>query len=111
MLRQIHGPLQIIYEGTLETPIMLTETLNTWRVADAVVRLSPRPHGARAKLPYVVVGETNGGYLTDNLGRHVGAEQVFEALDAARSHSGRVQVQEGNVGGGTSMTGYGFRGV
>ena len=31
------GLPQIIYEGTLETPIMLTETLNTWRVADAVV--------------------------------------------------------------------------
>jgi D-aminopeptidase len=104
------GLPQIIYEGTLETPIMLTETLNTWRVADAVVdyhrdRMGLEPHSLN-----VVVGETNGSYLTDNLGRHVGAKQVFEALDAARSPAGRGPVQEGNVGGGTPMTGYGFKG-
>ena len=104
------GLSQIIYEGTLETPIMLTETLNTWRVADAVVDYHRDRMGLEPRSLNVVVGETNGGYLTDNLGRHVGAEQVFEALDAARSQSGRGQVQEGNVGGGTSMTGYGFKG-
>jgi D-aminopeptidase len=104
------GLPQIINEGTIETPIMLTETLNTWRVADAVVdyhceRLNLQPRSLN-----VVVGETNGSYLTDNLGRHVGAKQVFEALDIARSPAGRGVVPEGNVGGGTPMTGYGLKG-
>jgi D-aminopeptidase len=35
---------------------------------------------------------------------------VFEALDIARSPKGRGSVPEGNVGGGTPMTGYGFKG-
>ncbi|MFA5869646.1 MAG: P1 family peptidase [Candidatus Bathyarchaeia archaeon] len=104
------GLPQIIYEGTLETPIMLTETLNTWRVADAVVDYHRDRMGLEPRSLNVVVGETNGGYLTDNLGRHVGAEQVFEALDTARSPGGRGPVPEGNVGGGTPMTGYGFKG-
>ena len=104
------GLPQIIYEGTLETPIMLTETLNTWRVADAVVDYHRDRMGLEPRSLNVVVGETNGGYLTDNLGRHVGAKQVFEALDAARSQTGRGPVQEGNIGGGTPMTGYGFKG-
>jgi len=104
------GLMQIIYEGVLETPIMLTETLNTWRVADAVIDY----HRDRMKLEprsiNTVVGETNGSYLTNNLGRHVGAKHVFEALDIARSPKGRNKVAEGNVGGGTPMTGYGFKG-
>ncbi|HIH89136.1 TPA: S58 family peptidase [Candidatus Bathyarchaeota archaeon] len=104
------GLPQIIYEGTLETPIMLTETLNTWRVADAIVDYHRDRLGLQPRSLNVVVGETNGGYLTDNLGRHIGVEQVFEALDIARSPAGRGKVQEGNVGGGTPMTGYGFKG-
>ena len=104
------GLPQIIYEGTLETPIMLTETLNTWRVADAVVDYHRERLGLEPQSLNVVVGETNGGYLTDNLGRHVGKEHVFEALDIARSPAGRGKVPEGNVGGGTPMTGYGFKG-
>jgi D-aminopeptidase len=104
------GLPQIIYEGSIETPIMLTETLNTWRVADAVLdyqqeRLGPSPRSLN-----IVVGETNGGYLTNNFGRHVGVKNVYEALDIARSPAGLGKVQEGNVGGGTPMTGYGFKG-
>jgi D-aminopeptidase len=104
------GLPQIIYEGVLETPIILTETLNTWRVADAVVDYHLERLGIEFKSLNVVVGETNGSYLTDNLSRHVGREHVFEAIDIARSPSGRGRVPEGNVGGGTPMTGYGFKG-
>jgi D-aminopeptidase len=104
------GLPQIMNEGTLETPIMLTETLNTWRVADAVVDYHRERLGLEMQSLNVVVGETNGGYLTDNLGRHVRKNHVFEALDVARSPIGRVKVLEGNVGGGTPMTSYGFKG-
>jgi len=95
------GLPQIIYEGVLETPIVLTETLNTWRVADAVVDYHVERMGISPTSLNVVVGETNGSYLTDNIRRHVGREHVFEALDIARSASGRGRVLEGNVGGGT----------
>jgi D-aminopeptidase len=104
------GLPQIINEGTIETPIMLTETLNTWRVADAVVDYHHERLNLKPRSLNVVVGETYGGYLSDNLGRQVGAKHVFEALDIARSSAGRGVVPEGNVGGGTPMTGYGLKG-
>jgi L-aminopeptidase/D-esterase-like protein len=53
-----------------------------------------------------VVGETWDGWLNDLNGFHVGKEHAFEALDAARP--GRVP--EGNVGGGTGMICYEFKG-
>lgn len=31
------GLLQVMHMGVIETPILLTDTLNTWRVADAVL--------------------------------------------------------------------------
>jgi len=104
------GLPQVRFEGDIETPIMLTETLNTWRVADAVLDYLKEAYGIAPGSLNPVVGETNGGFLTDNFGRHVGKEQVFEALDRARSPKGRGPVPEGNVGGGTPMTGYGFKG-
>jgi len=104
------GLPQIMYEGVLEVPILLTETLNTWRVADSVLDYFEERYGGAPRSLNVVVGETNGSYLTRNFGRNVGREQVFEAIDTARSDGGMGPVPEGNVGGGTPMTGYGFKG-
>ena len=104
------GLPQIMLEGVIETPILLTETLNTWRVADSVLDYFEERHGGAPTSLNVVVGETNGSYLTRNFGRHIGKEQVFEAIDLARSQKGRGPTLEGNVGGGTPMTGYGFKG-
>lgn len=53
-----------------------------------------------------VVGETWDGMLNDINGRHVKPEHVWEALDKAKGGP----VQEGNVGGGTGMALYGFKG-
>ena len=104
------GLPQVMLEGVIETPILLTETLNTWRVADAVLDYFKERHGLEPTSINPVVGETNGSHLTENFGRHVGKEHVFEALDVAMSAEGRGRVPEGNVGGGTPMTGYGFKG-
>lgn len=104
------GLPQIMLEGAIETPILLTETLNTWRVADSVLDYYDERFGGAPRSLNVVVGETNGSYLTRNLGRHIGKEQVFEAIDGARSREGRGPTPEGNVGCGTPMTGYGFKG-
>jgi len=104
------GLTQIGFEGNIETPVLLTETLNTWKVADASVDYWMHGYGFKPFSVNTVVGETNGGYLTDNYGRHVGREMVFEAIDEARSKKGLGAVEEGNVGGGTPMSGYGFKG-
>ncbi|PHR13668.1 MAG: aminopeptidase [Aequorivita sp.] len=53
-----------------------------------------------------VVAETWDGLLNDINGLHVKKEDVFKALDSASSGS----IAEGNVGGGTGMALYGFKG-
>jgi D-aminopeptidase len=53
-----------------------------------------------------VVAETWDGYLNDIEGFHVTAETAVAALDNARSGP----VEEGNVGGGTGMVCFGFKG-
>ena len=53
-----------------------------------------------------VVAETYDGYLNDTHGFHVKEEHVFAALESAKSGA----VAEGNVGGGTGMRCFGFKG-
>jgi L-aminopeptidase/D-esterase-like protein len=53
-----------------------------------------------------VVAETYDGWLNDINGFHIEAEHVFEALERATSGP----VAEGNVGGGTGMICYEFKG-
>lgn len=97
--------------GEIETPIALTNTLNVWRVADAVVDYMLRANPAigidlHTGTVNPVVGECNDGYLNDIQGRHVTLAHVFAALEAA---SGGVVV-EGAVGAGTGTTCYGWKG-
>ena len=102
------GLSQILFEGRIETPIMLTETLNTYRVADSVIDYYADIMGYRPRSLNALVGETNGGYLTDNFVRAVTKKHVYEAIEKARKGSGRPE--EGSVGAGSPMTGYGFKG-
>ena len=102
------GLSQVLFEGRIETPIMLTETLNTYRVADAVIDYYPDIMGDKIHTINSLVGETNGSYLTNNFVRAVTKEHVYEAIEVARKGSGRPE--EGSVGAGTPMTGYGFKG-
>ena len=104
------GLLQVIHMGVIETPILLTDTLNTWIVADALLDYMYEVVGVKAISINPVVGETNGSYLNDSIGRHVRKQHVFEALQRAYSSSGTGPVEEGNVGGGTPMPGFEFKG-
>lgn len=104
------GLSQIIYEGNIETPIMLTETLNTYRVADHVIDYYHEVLDSPVRSLNAVVGETNGAYLTDNKQRNIGKQHVYQAINIARSKKGQGPVPEGNVGAGTPMTGFGFKG-
>ena len=95
--------------GQIETPIALTNTLNVWRVADALVdhALGRNPEiGIRTGTVNPVVAECNDGYLNDIQGRHVRAEHVLQAIATAAPGA----VVEGAVGAGTGTTCYGWKG-
>jgi len=101
---------QVRHMGILETPILSTDTWNVWRVADALFDYMFERFDVKPITVNPVVGETQGRFLNDSWGRHVGKKEVYNAVDKARSPSGRKAVEEGNVGGGTPMSGYGFKG-
>jgi len=91
--------------GTLETPILLTNTLNVGRAADALisemVAQDPEIWSLNA-----LVGECNDSYLNAIHERVIGPTDVREALTSA--HGGPVP--EGCVGAGTGTSCYGFKG-
>ncbi len=89
--------------GVISSPLCLTNTSNVGLVFDALQALQPRDEFP-AGVP--VVGETWDAFLNDTEGRHVHGEHVRQALDDARGGP----VPEGNVGGGTGMICYGFKG-
>ena len=101
---------QVRQSGAIETPILSTDTWNVWKVADALFEYMFEKYDVKPISVNPVVGETQGRYLNDSRGRHVGKKEVYEALEKARSPEGKGPVEEGNVGGGTPMTGFGFKG-
>jgi D-aminopeptidase len=101
------GATQLSELGEIETPILLTGTLNVWRVADALVDTllaSPGLEGVRSINP--VVGETNDGWLSDIRARPVGAAEVRAALRSAAEGP----IGEGSVGAGTGTRALGWKG-
>jgi len=95
--------------GNLEVPIVLTNTLNVPLVADAVIQwsLEKNPEiGIKTGTVNPVVGEVNDGTLNDIQGRHVTKEDVFQAINSAKSGP----VEEGAVGAGTGSTCMSFKG-
>ncbi len=98
------GLMQIAETGRLETPILLTGTLNVWRAADALIdwilERNPRVYSVSP-----TVMECSPHVFDDVAGRHVGRREVFAAL--ARAKPGPVE--EGNVGGGTGLSSFGFK--
>jgi D-aminopeptidase len=96
--------------GTLSGPVAITNTHSVGVVRDALIAYEAEARAADGvtghwwSLP--VVAETYDGGLNDINGMHVTAEHVRRALAAAVSGP----VAEGNVGGGTGMVCYGFKG-
>ncbi len=106
---EMTGTTWIEESGFLEGPVMITNTHSVGVVRDAVIqwRIKSGPPDASGywwSLP--VVAETYDGGLNDINGFHVKERHAFEALDGARGGA----VPEGNVGGGTGMVCYGFKG-
>lgn len=100
---------QVHEMGFIEGPIMLTNSLNVARVADAVIDWALDRNKAMGVETWGIspcVAETNDMYLNDIRGRHVNREHVFLAIDSAKGGP----VEEGAVGGGTGMICYDFKG-
>jgi D-aminopeptidase len=104
---KLAGSTQVEELGTLETPIVLTNTLSVPTAADALIDWILQQVGnenVRSVNP--LVGETNDGGLNDIRGRHVKKEHVLEAIKKAQSGP----VAEGNVGAGTGTVAFGWKG-
>jgi D-aminopeptidase len=101
------GCTQVRELGTLETPVVLTNTLNVFSMADALVEyMLSLPGNGEVRSVNPVVGETNDGWLNDIRSRPVKKEHLFQALAAASSGP----VAEGNVGAGTGTRCLGYKG-
>ncbi|HEV7891082.1 MAG TPA: P1 family peptidase [Pyrinomonadaceae bacterium] len=104
---KLMGSTQVAELGEIETPILLTNTLNVPRVADALVEwVLAQPGNEDVRSVNALVAETNDGQLNDIRGRHVGREEVFSALKSAKGG----EVEEGSVGAGTGTVAFGFKG-
>lgn len=104
---KLTGYSQVKELGNLETPVLLTNTLNVPVAADALIDYTlsfPENAGVRSVNP--VVGETNDGFLNDIRGRHVTKKMVLEAIQNAKGG----KIAEGNVGAGTGTVCFGFKG-
>jgi D-aminopeptidase len=101
------GLMQIEELGTLETPILLTSTLNVSRVADALLTVLLERNQVIGDTETInpVVLECFDGYLSDARARAVGEAEVRAALGAAQSGP----VAEGCVGAGVGMRCQGFK--
>ncbi|OGD13395.1 MAG: aminopeptidase [Candidatus Aminicenantes bacterium RBG_16_63_14] len=104
---KLTGVTQVGELGTLETPIVLTNTLSIPTAADAVIDWTLGLAGnERVESVNPVVGETNDGWLNDIRGRHVTKTHVLEAIRTASEGP----VAEGAVGAGTGTTCFGYKG-
>ncbi len=104
---KLMGTTQIEELGYLESPIVLTNTLNVPKVADAVLDyLLKLPGNENIRSANPVVGETNDGYLNNIRARYVEAKHVVEAIETAVEGP----VEEGSVGAGTGTICFGYKG-
>ncbi len=104
---KLAGSTQVNELGEIETPILLTSTLNVPRVADAVIDyMLALPGNEDVQSINPLVAETNDGFLNDIRGRHVAREDAINAIRNARGGA----VEEGSVGAGTGTVAFGFKG-
>ena len=102
---KLTGSTQLMELGTLETPIVLTNTLSVFAGMEALVEYTlSLPGNEKVQSVNAVVGETNDGRLNQIRGLHVRKTHVLEAI---RNASDRVV--EGAVGAGTGTVCFGFK--
>jgi D-aminopeptidase len=105
---EMTGAHWINESGYLETPIVLTDTLDIGRADDGVISWMIKQHpqiGVRDDVPLPVVVECDDQLLNDIQARAIGAQDVVDLLDSARTG----QFLRGSVGAGTGMKAFGFK--
>lgn len=104
---KLAGSTQVNELGTIETPIVLTNTLSVGTAVEGVVAYTLSQAGnEKVQSVNALVGETNDGGLNDIRGMHVSRNHVLDAIRNAASGP----VAEGNVGAGTGTVCFGFKG-
>ena len=102
------GLVQIEELGTLETPILLTNTLSVSACLDGLITYMLADHpeiGTTTGTVNCVVGECNDSKVNDIRGRHVTPAHAMEALLKASE-----DFEEGAVGAGRGMKCFGWSG-
>ncbi len=102
------GLLQIDELGSIETPIIMTNTLSIGVAATGLIKYMLKQNddiGIKTGTVNCVVTECNDGQLNDIRGLHVKEEHIFEAIGNAAE-----DFQEGAVGSGTGMSCLGVKG-
>jgi D-aminopeptidase len=104
---KLSGISQVKELGNIETPIVLTNTLNISEGIQGIIDYTFKQTGnENVQSVNAVVGETNDGYLNDIRRRHIKKTDVIRAIENANSE----KVKEGNVGAGTGTVCFGFKG-
>jgi D-aminopeptidase len=104
---KLAGSTQVDELGSIETPIVLTNTLSVGAAMEGVIRYTlAQPGNENVKSVNALVGETNDGGLNDIRGLHVRPEHVIDAIGKAAAGP----VAEGSVGAGTGTVCFGWKG-
>lgn len=102
------GLVQLAELGTIETPILLTNTFSVAPCAEALIRraVAANPDiGRKTSTVNPLVCECNDGGINDIQAMAVTRQDAEAALDAAKGGP----VDQGGVGAGTGMTTFGFK--
>ncbi len=103
---KLAGVTQVQELGNIETPIVLTNTLNVAEGISGLVEYTlSQPGNENVRSVNAVVGETNDGGLNNIRARYVTKDDVLKALKEAKSGP----VEEGCVGAGVGTVSFGFK--
>lgn len=103
------GLMQIEELGTLETPILLTNTFSVGTCGNALIRKAIKENptiGRKTSTVNPVVCECNDGWLSDIQAMAITEDDALASLQNACD----VTVVQGAVGAGTGMRCFGFKG-
>ena len=104
---KLAGSTQVQELGNIETPVILTNTLNVAEGISGLIEYTlKQPGNENVRSVNAVVGETNDGELNNIRARYITKEMVLEAIENAKGGP----VEEGVVGAGTGTVAFGFKG-
>ena len=102
------GLMQIDELGTIETPIILTNTLSVGKAHESLVRYMLEDNediGRTTGTVNPIICECNDGKINDIRGLYIEQEHIYEAIDNAKTI-----FEEGSVGAGRGMMCYNLKG-